>query len=84
MFAAATARSASVIMDEFSQSGGATRLPIGLHLSCQLGESFQNNAITLMAVCLVSDIVEGPTMTASASAFSITCASSQDAAKLKQ
>ncbi|CAH2405886.1 hypothetical protein MES4922_410009 [Mesorhizobium ventifaucium] len=36
-------------------------LRIGLHLSCQLGKSFANNAIALAALCHMSDIVENPT-----------------------
>ncbi|MER9658080.1 hypothetical protein NKJ26_32545 [Mesorhizobium sp. M0152] len=29
--------------------------------SCQMRKSFQNNAITLMVLCLMSDFVEDPT-----------------------
>ncbi|MES0176308.1 hypothetical protein [Mesorhizobium sp. M0006] len=43
-------------------------LRTALQVSCQMRKSFQNNAITLMALCLMSDIVEDPTTNAAVTA----------------
>ncbi|MES0003073.1 hypothetical protein NKJ90_30645 [Mesorhizobium sp. M0051] len=43
-------------------------LRTALQVSCQMRKSFHNNAITLMAVCLMSDIVEDPTTNAAVTA----------------
>ncbi|MES0026583.1 MULTISPECIES: hypothetical protein [unclassified Mesorhizobium] len=39
-----------------------------LQVSCQMRKSFHNNAIALMALCLMSDIVEDPTTNAAVAA----------------
>ncbi|ESX66927.1 hypothetical protein X759_27115 [Mesorhizobium sp. LSHC420B00] len=36
--------------------------------SCQIGKSFPSNAIILMTLCLMSDIVEHPTTSAAVTA----------------
>ncbi|MER9567163.1 hypothetical protein [Mesorhizobium sp. M0571] len=43
-------------------------LRTALQVPCQVRKSFQNNAITLMALCLMSDIVEDPTTNAAVTA----------------
>ncbi|MER9432549.1 hypothetical protein [Mesorhizobium sp. M0408] len=43
-------------------------LRTALQVSCQMKKSFQNNAITLTALCLMSDIVENPTTNAAVTA----------------
>ncbi|MER9418841.1 hypothetical protein NKI95_23165 [Mesorhizobium sp. M0306] len=43
-------------------------LRTALQVSCQMRKSFHNNAITLMALCLISDIVEDPTTNAAVTA----------------
>ncbi|MER9926843.1 hypothetical protein NKJ84_28980 [Mesorhizobium sp. M0048] len=43
-------------------------LRTALQVSCQMRKSFHNNAITLMALCLMSDIVGDPTTNAAVTA----------------
>ncbi|WP_031242947.1 hypothetical protein [Mesorhizobium sp. LNJC391B00] len=43
-------------------------LRTALQVSCQMRKPFQNNAITLIALCLMSDIVEDPTTNAAVTA----------------
>ncbi|MER8461251.1 hypothetical protein NKH24_35640 [Mesorhizobium sp. M1300] len=43
-------------------------LQTALQESCQMRKSFHNNAITLMALCLMSDILEDPTTNAAVTA----------------
>ncbi|MER8466419.1 hypothetical protein [Mesorhizobium sp. M1396] len=43
-------------------------LRTALQVSCQMKKSFHNNPITLMALCLMSDIVEDPTTNAAVTA----------------
>ncbi|MER9902673.1 hypothetical protein [Mesorhizobium sp. M0130] len=43
-------------------------LRTALQVSCQMRKSFQNNAIVLMALCLMSDIAEDPTTNAAVTA----------------
>ncbi|MES0220017.1 hypothetical protein NKL07_32515 [Mesorhizobium sp. C280B] len=44
-------------------------LRAALQVSCQMRKSFHHNAITLMALCLMSDIVEDPTTNAAVTAL---------------
>ncbi|MER9585549.1 hypothetical protein [Mesorhizobium sp. M0276] len=46
----------------------AARFANSLQVSCQMRKSFHNNAITLTALCLMSDIVEDPTTNAAVTA----------------